>query len=251
MKLIGLLKRMRRANIQALQIASPLLALFILIACGGGGGGSTTSAPHIPNISNLQYSPTSVPRDSQGIPTPQVSYSFQYSDINGDINSANLDLSFNGGPPTTYPIQISMVGTSGTANGVLSINNGTPGTWGFVFYVTDKSNNKSNQLNGTLTVLDGPYILNFSNQGITAAPGLPNPVYTMSFEAFFYGGGVPPNMYGGDGLVEMLINNSVVHSMVVGSTQTSWPTISYTPGATYRLTVTGKNNQTVSASITP
>jgi hypothetical protein len=132
-----------------------ILLGLALSACGGGGGGGGSSTPLTPpSISNLAYTPTSVPVSLAGNFT--VNGTLNFADSGGDVASLTVRITDAGGAQiSTVTQNIAGAGgqTTGTLSGAFQVTAATVGTYTIHVTVADNRGSQSNELTGPFQVL--------------------------------------------------------------------------------------------------
>ena len=132
-----------------------MFVAMLFASCGGGGGGG---GGHTPEISNLQFSPTSaIVNDGGG--TVTISGSFDFTDGGGDLARMVLttyDDHHNQLESITIPVSSPGV-TAGMLFGTVIIDTSAPGVFTFTVLLYDSAGNASNSLAGTFSVTPDPW----------------------------------------------------------------------------------------------
>lgn len=124
----------------------PVIAGFVLTACGEGGGGGD---PTPPSISNLQYGPATVYLNEGG-GTVMISGTVDFQDTGGDVTTARFISS--AGADLVIPVSGMAGSASGTIQGSFTVGTTTLGDYTFDVWIVDANGSNSNHLSGTYSV---------------------------------------------------------------------------------------------------
>lgn len=119
------------------------LALLALAGCSSSNDGAA------PTISQLAFTPMTVPTGQQTL----VSGTFTFADEDGDLDQLGIDVTLPDNSDQSLPmtdLQNVADMTSGTIGFQLFLTPPAAGSYKFALYVTDEGDNESNALMGTL-----------------------------------------------------------------------------------------------------
>jgi len=132
-----------------------VVACALLPACDGGSGGGDSQSP--PRISNFTFIPTVLYVGS----VQPFSGSFDFTDSNGDLASATLEILSSTGTllqSETIPIEDVSGLRSGSIEGLVEGDTSTAGTFTVRVYVTDRTGLDSNTLTASIRISEFPWV---------------------------------------------------------------------------------------------
>jgi hypothetical protein len=151
------------------------------VSCGGGGGGGGGSSSTPPSISELSFTPTSVPVNAGG--TATVTGSVHFTDTGGDLSTFNLTVfDSTGGQIASIsdPLTGAAGGKSGSIEGVFQVSTSTVGVFTFNVWLVDSAGARSNTLSSTFQVVT------VASQASVLAPTGTAPAYLTAANGHLY-----------------------------------------------------------------